>query len=102
VTDWREGSPIVWKGEWKGKPFEDKGVILEFTPPQTLSYSHFSPLAGLPDVPENYHTVRIGLSVEADQTQVTRTQDNNATVAAREESEQNWATMLMALKKFLS
>jgi uncharacterized protein YndB with AHSA1/START domain len=28
-SDWREGSPITWKGEFKGKPYEDKGKILE-------------------------------------------------------------------------
>ena len=27
VTDWREGSPITWKGEWQGKSYEDKGVM---------------------------------------------------------------------------
>src|SRR2546428_220457 len=29
VSDWKKGSPIVWKGEWKGKKYEDKGVILQ-------------------------------------------------------------------------
>ena len=24
-TDWRPGSPIVWKGEYEGKQYEDKG-----------------------------------------------------------------------------
>jgi uncharacterized protein YndB with AHSA1/START domain len=43
VTDWKEGSPIVWKGEWQGKPYEDKGVILKLDPLQTLKYSHFRP-----------------------------------------------------------
>src|SRR5919199_1123323 len=57
VSDWREGSPIVWKGEWQGKSYEDKGVILELKPGRTLQYSHFSPLSGAPDRPENYHTV---------------------------------------------
>ncbi|MDR7521114.1 MAG: SRPBCC domain-containing protein, partial [Armatimonadota bacterium] len=27
VTDWREGSPIRWKGEWQGKSYEDYGMI---------------------------------------------------------------------------
>ena len=22
TTDWKEGSPISWKGEWKGKAYE--------------------------------------------------------------------------------
>jgi ABC-type xylose transport system permease subunit len=25
VTDWKHGSPIVWKGEYEGKEYEDKG-----------------------------------------------------------------------------
>ena len=29
VTDWQPGSPITWKGEYEGKPYEDKGEILE-------------------------------------------------------------------------
>ena len=64
-------------------------------------YSHFSPLSGLPDKPENYHTVTIVLARHGHQTDVTLTQDNNATDAERAESEKNWAMMLEALKKFL-
>ena len=61
VSDWREGGPIVWKGEWQGKSYEDKGTILQLKPGQTLQYSHFSPLSGAPDVPESYHTVTVEL-----------------------------------------
>lgn len=101
TTDWREGSPIVWKGEWQGKSYEDKGVLLEVKPERTLKYSHFSPLAGLPDKPENYHTVTIELAGKGDQTEVSLEQDNNPTEEAREHSEKNWETMLAGLKKFL-
>jgi uncharacterized protein YndB with AHSA1/START domain len=62
VSDWKVGSPIVWKGIWKDKPYEDKGVILKIMPEQTLQYTHFSPLSGDPDVPENYHTLTYKLS----------------------------------------
>src|SRR5678815_6187888 len=58
-SDWRKGSQILWKGEMKSKKYEDKGVILKIEPEQTLQYSHFSPLSGEPDQPENYHTVTI-------------------------------------------
>lgn len=101
TSDWREGQPITWEGEWQGKKYVDKGVILQLTPGRTLRYSHFSPLAGLPDRPENYHTVGIELSDEGDQTGVTLTQDNNLTEQAREHSEKNWNTMLMSLKRML-
>ena len=101
TTDWREGSPIVWKGEWKGKSYEDKGVLLEVKPERTLKYSHFSPLSGLPDKPENYHTVTIELSGKGDQTKVSLSQDNNPTEEAREHSEKNWEMMLDGLKKYV-
>jgi uncharacterized protein YndB with AHSA1/START domain len=101
VSDWKEGSPIVWKGEWQGKSYEDKGVILQFKPGRTIQYSHFSPLSGLADKPESYHTVTIELSNEGTQTRVSLSQDNNPTEQAREHSEKNWGMMLTALKKFL-
>jgi hypothetical protein len=28
-SDFKAGSPIVWKGAWEGKVFEDKGTILK-------------------------------------------------------------------------
>jgi uncharacterized protein YndB with AHSA1/START domain len=99
TSDWREGRPITWKGEWQGRSFEDRGVILQLTPERTLRYSHFSPLSGLPDKPENYHTVTVELSDATPGTRVTLTQDNNPTEQAREHSEKNWTTMLGSLKR---
>src|SRR5437016_596488 len=98
VSDWREDSPIVWKGEWQGKAYEDKGVILALKPGRTLQYSHYSPLAGQPDTPENYHTVTIELSPKGNQTHLTIAQDHNASEDERAHSEQNWQIMLAALK----
>jgi uncharacterized protein YndB with AHSA1/START domain len=101
VSDWREGSPISWRGEWQGQPYEDRGVILQVRPGRTLQYSHFSPLSGLPDRAESYHTVTIELSGEGNQTRVSLAQDNNPTEQARDHSEENWGTMLTSLKRFL-
>ena len=101
TSTFQEGSPIVWKGEWKGKSYEDKGVILAVKPEQMLRYSHFSPLSGQPDRPENYHTVTIELSGSGNQTTVSLSQDKNATPEAKEHSEKNWSAMLSGLKKLL-
>ena len=101
ASDWKEGSPITWKGEWEGRAYEDKGVILKIEPERLLKYSHFSPLSGQPDVPENYHKVTIELSRKGKQTAVSLSQDNNATEEARQHSEKNWKMMLAGLKKQL-
>jgi uncharacterized protein YndB with AHSA1/START domain len=98
-TDWKEGSPITYRGEWEGKPFEDKGVIIWFEPEKTLVNTHWSPLSGTPDSPENYHTVRYDLKEEDGKTRVTIMQDNNASEEERQESEKNWKKMLEGLKE---
>ncbi len=100
-SDWREGSPITWSGEWQGKPYQDKGVILQLVPGKKIRYSHFSPLSGQPDLPENYHTVTVELSEAENQTWVMLAQDNNASEEERLHSQQNWEAMLAALKKYL-
>jgi uncharacterized protein YndB with AHSA1/START domain len=100
-TDWKEGSKITWRGEWKGKSYEDKGEILEVVPQSKLRYSHYSPLTGLEDIPQNYHIVTIHLYDNGDQTMISLTQDNNSTEESRDHSEKNWMMMLTSLKKLL-
>ncbi len=100
VSDWKQGSAITWKGEWKGKPYEDKGKIQKIEPRRLLQYSHYSPLSG-PDIPENHHTVTIEIVEAGAQTRVSLSQDNNASEEARQHSENNWKMMLDGLKKLL-
>jgi len=101
VSDWKEGNPIIWKGIWNGKSYEDKGIILKYEMKKTLEFSHFSPLTGIPDIPENYHTVIYRLTDEGDYTLVSLSQDNNATEKDREHSQKNWEMLLDSLKKLL-
>jgi len=99
-TDWREGSPIFWRGEWKGKPYEDKGKVLEVKAQRLIKYTHWSPLGGSEDKPENYHTVTYELAGDDRKTTLTLTQDNNPT---KEEAEKmardNWGPVLQGLKE---
>lgn len=100
-SGWREGSEIIWKGEFEGKKYEDRGVILKIEPEKMLSYSHYSPLSGKPDISDNYHFVTILLADGADRTEVSLTQDNNADENARLQSERNWTVMLEGLKAYV-
>jgi len=103
-TDWQEGHPITFKGEWKGKPFEDKGEVETFDEGKKLAFTHFSATAGKPDRPENYNLVSIELEPKGDQTDVTLVQSihENAEKPSREmiaEFEKNWRMMLGKLKQ---
>jgi uncharacterized protein YndB with AHSA1/START domain len=97
-TDWQPGSPITWKGEYEGKPYEDKGEVLEVVPGQRLQVTHFSPLSGADDAPENYHTLTYELEDHDGHTHVSLSQDNNSSAEAAEHSRANWEQMLSGLK----
>jgi uncharacterized protein YndB with AHSA1/START domain len=98
-TDWKPGSPIVWNGEWEGRPYQDKGEVLEVEPERRLKVTHFSPLTGQDDVPENYHTLSYELMANEGGTHVSLSQDNNGSEQEAEHSRSNWEMMLAGLKK---
>jgi uncharacterized protein YndB with AHSA1/START domain len=101
VTDWQVGSPITYQGVWQGKPYEDKGKVLQVEPGKRLVSTFWSSLSGEPDLPENYKTVHYELSPAGDGTKLTIIQDNNASQEEAEHSEQNWKMVLEGIKKLL-
>lgn len=101
TSNWTEGSSITWIGEWEGKTYVDKGEIIKVEPESKLHYTHYSPLSGKEDIPENYHIVTIALYGIENKTVLFLTQDNNETRADKEHSEKNWMQMLTALKELL-
>lgn len=103
VTDWQVGGPIVYRGQWEGRPFEDKGTVLEFEPEHLLRTTHYSPLSGLEDTPENYHTVSYELAADkSGGTVLTVTQTNNPTQFEATKAAQNWSMMLDHLKEVVA
>lgn len=97
-TDWQVGSPITWSGEWEGKPYQDKGEILEIESGRLLRLTHFSPLTGQPDVPENYHTLSYELTGD-DATHLKLTQDNNASEEEAKHSQDMWEMLVAKVKE---
>ncbi len=100
-SDWKVGSSITYSGTWEGKSYEDKGKILQIEPGKLLVSTFWSALAGLPDVPENYKTVRYEVASAGNETKVTVIQDNNQDQEEVEHSSQNWKMVLEAMKKLL-
>ena len=98
LSDWRKGSSIVWKKDFNGRKFEDKGEILEITPRKSLKYTHYSPASGRPDAPENYQTVSVTLKENRKGTTIDLTSDNNASEKEKAMTEHIWAYYLQGLK----
>jgi uncharacterized protein YndB with AHSA1/START domain len=101
TTDWNVGGPIVYRGEWEGKPYEDKGRIINFERERLLVTSHWSPLSGTPDVAENYHIVSYELRAENGGTRLTISQTNNTSEDEAAHSTRNWNMILESLKRLL-
>jgi uncharacterized protein YndB with AHSA1/START domain len=101
TSDWQVGSPIRYKGVWQGKPYEDKGKVVQVEPGKLLVSTYWSPLAGLADTPDNYKTVRYELSQAGEATRLSVTQDNNDTEEEANHMEQNWTMVLEGMKKLL-
>lgn len=102
-TDWQEGHAITFKGEWKGKAFEDRGKVAVFDKGKEVAFTHFSPMSGKEDSPENYNLVSIELQPKGAATGVTLTQSihrqaDEPSDEAVAEFEKNWKLMLAKLK----
>jgi uncharacterized protein YndB with AHSA1/START domain len=100
-TDWVEGTPIIWRGEWEGRHYEDKGEVLVVDVPFRLAMTHWSPLTGDADEPANYHHIRYDLEqLGSDRTRLTLTHGNSPTQEAADAMVENgWRPMVDALKK---
>jgi uncharacterized protein YndB with AHSA1/START domain len=80
-SDWKVGSPILWKGIAEGKEVVYvKGNIVKIVPGKLLQFTTFDPNAGYEDIPANYITLTQELSEENGQTVLSITQGDYAGV----------------------
>jgi len=101
VTTWQVGSPILFKGQWEGNPYEDKGVVLSFIPMESLAYSYWSSFSGISDIPELYQIIKFSVEEVSGGVNVTIFQSNVATQESADQSGENWKMVMDGLKKLL-
>ncbi len=107
ISDWKVGSPLIWKMIYEGKDFIPvKGDIVSIEPNKKLAYTVIDPNSAIEDIPENYLMVIYELKAENDQTVLTVTQGDYATVADGEKRYQEsynngegWNPILVEIKK---
>ena len=108
VSDWKPGSALLWKGNYEGKEMVFvKGNIINIEPEKLLVYTTIDPNSEISDIPENYLTVTYTLSSQNEQTVLTVTQGDYATVADGEKRFREstdgggWDPILAEIKKLL-
>lgn len=101
VTTWQPNSPLFFRGEWDGKPYEDKGTVLVFEPKKRLSYDYFSSWSDLEDRPENYQIITYSVKLKGNSTILTISQRNIDTLSKKIDSVKNWTALMIELKKLM-
>lgn len=105
VTDWKIGSPLVWRGYNDGIDYV-VGNVLVYIPESELSYTVFDPNGKYENKPDNYLTTTFQLSTHhQNQTILNVKQGNYSKVddgkLRYEHAEKAWQMTLEKLKNIL-
>jgi uncharacterized protein YndB with AHSA1/START domain len=107
-SDWKTGSPVIWKMQHEGQEIIPvKGDVEDIIPGRMLKYSVIDPNMGIPDIPENYLHVTYALSEVDGLTELKVIQDgyeHAARGAERYEEAVNaggWNSLLAVIKELL-
>ena len=101
LSDWQVGSLITYKGMWKDKPYEDKGIIVELIPNQLLKTTYWSVFSEREDVAENYLLVSYQLAEAGSETSLTIRTENNPSQEDANDVGKNWEYVLTLIKNLL-
>ena len=106
ISDWKPGSPLLWKGSYEGKEMIFvKGNVVDIQPNKILKFTVIDPNASYPDIPENYLNVTYELKEQNGVTTLKVTSDGfeNAAEGQKryDESYNNWDPILVQIKKLV-
>jgi len=109
LSDWKIGSPLLWKGQYEGKEMIFvKGHVVDIKPERFLEYTVIDPNSTIEDIPENYLNITYELSPDNGNTVLKVTQGDYSKVAEGErrfkESSNNgegWNPILVEIKKLV-
>lgn len=99
ISDWKVGSPIIFRGKFHGRKFEDHGIIQKFEPEKLFQYTYWSWISNLPDLPENNIITAFKLISEKNNTLIQLTQSNFVAKASFEHWNFYWNVTLQIIKK---
>lgn len=109
VSDWKIGSPLLWRMNYEGKELIPvKGIVLDIQPDKLLKYTVIDPNASYPDIPENYLNVTYELEEQAGKSTLTVSQDGFEDAAEGEKrykdvynNGEGWNPILLKIKRII-
>lgn len=102
LTTWEPGTSIIFRNEWNGQTFEQKGTVIEFAPETRLRYSLFFPRPDLQDIPEHRFFMTYELNERGHATSVLfRQEDPRPPVPEESSGEDAGPDVLSTLKELV-
>ena len=109
LSDWKPGSPLIWKGTFNGvEMVAVKGDVVSIEPGKSLVYTVIDPNnPKIPDLPENYLTITCLLTEQNGQTILDVSQGDYSKVAEGESRYQHtvdgggWDPILIQIKQLV-
>lgn len=109
VSDWKVGSPLLWRGKYEGNEMDFvSGFVLEIVPEHLLKYSVIDPNATYALTPENHLQVTYHVEAFGNESLLTVVQDGFETAEEGMKRYQEvynngegWAPILVTIKAML-
>jgi len=98
-SEWKPNSEIIFSFVWEGKPYSDKGIIIDFEIEKKFSHTYWSAFSGLPDEKVNYSKVQYELIPTDIGTILKLTHSDFATETMYQHSDKNWEVTLDKIKE---
>ena len=97
-SDWKVGSDIVFRGEFEGQTYTDKGIIKQFEKEKVFQYSYLSSFSGIDVTAENHHLITYKIEEDGDNTLLIVIQENIHTKEAMQHAEGMWDMVIEMIK----
>lgn len=99
ASSFKPGEPITFSGLLHERPYEAKGMVLEFEPKKKFAYTFWTSLSEISDSPENYSTFGFTLECHGHTTVLKFTGHDFATNAIYAHHRFYWQVTLNILKQ---
>ena len=100
ISDWKKNSEIIFQGEYDGKKYRDRGVILEIEENKYLEYSYWTGFSGLEEKEGNYSFITYKIEENNSTSLLTLTQKGFINDEMKSHSEKSWEMILEKIKEF--
>lgn len=98
ITDWKEGSPIVFEGDYKGIKYQDRGKVLVNIPNEKLSFQFWSGMEKDPVPEENKSVITYELSEKEGVTTLKYIRENLSSLDEQAMFEEHLPSVLEIMK----